>query len=61
MANSVQDCLKVLCSSLVGSVAPDDWVAVAEHAVSVTQEEIEKTGVNGRPEKAGDGWRWLKR
>lgn len=42
---SVLECNDVHCFGNVLAVAEDDWVAVEEHALSVTEGEAEKTAV----------------
>lgn len=54
-ACSVQDCKNVLCFDDVGAVAGDDWMEVAEDAVSVTRDEAKETAIKDGLEKAGDG------
>lgn len=44
-ACSMQNCVDALCFPDVGAVAADDWVALAEDGVGVTEEDAEKTEV----------------
>lgn len=50
-ACSVQDFVDVLCFEYDGAEAGYDWMATAEDAVSVTEAEAEKIGVDDGPEE----------
>lgn len=51
----VQDCEEVLCYGDVGAAAGDDWLAVAENAVSVAKKDAKETGADYGLEKGGPG------
>lgn len=52
---SLQHCENVLCLRSVGAVLGDDWVAVAENAMSVTEERPEKLEVKHELKNPGGG------
>lgn len=54
-ACSVEDCNNVRCSGKLGPAAGDDWFAVLEDAVSVTEGEPESTAVKDELKENGDG------
>lgn len=54
-ARSVQDYEDLFCFRNVGTVARDDWGAVPEDAMSVTESQAEETQPENGLEDGGDG------
>lgn len=54
-ACSMQECEDVLRLGYVGAVAEDDWMAVAEVALKITEREVEEIGDRDGTEETVDG------